>query len=120
MSRRSKKPILTKEGQVLKNLREKKHQLTLKQVSEKTGLSDTMVSFIENGRAELPKSNETLDKLLRVYGGISKKYFYELVREFKEDEDDLHYLSKVLSHLSPEDIHFIRQIVDIRLRDKRK
>lgn len=79
-----------------------------------------MISFIENGRAELPKSNDTLDKLLKTYGGISKKYFYELVRDFKEDEDDLHYLGKVLSNLSVEDLHFVRQIVDIRLKGTKK
>lgn len=115
MSQRSQKPVLTKEGQVLKSLRQK-HKLTLKEVSQKTGLSDTMVSFIENGRAELPKSNDTLDKLLRVYGAISRKYFYELVRDFKEDDDDLQYLGKVLSRLTPEDLRFVRQIVDIRLK----
>lgn len=119
MSKRSKDPILTKEGQVLKSLR-KKHSLTLSEVSQKSGLSDTMVSFIENGRAALPKSNDTLDKLLRVYGAISKKYFYELVREFKEDDDDLHYLSKVLPNLTPEDLHFVRQIVDVRLKGSSK
>ena len=119
MSNRSKKPVLTKEGQVLKNLRQK-HNLTLKEVSQKTGLSDTMVSFIENGRAELPKSNDTLDKLLRVYGAISRKYFYELVRDFKEDDNDLHYLGKVLGNLTPEDLKFVRQIVDVRLRGPKK
>lgn len=71
MSQRTKEPLLTKEGQVLKTLRQK-HKLTLKEVSQRTGLSDTMVSFVENGRADLPKNNDTLDKLLRVYGGSTQ------------------------------------------------
>ncbi|AGH94431.1 helix-turn-helix domain-containing protein [Pseudobdellovibrio exovorus] len=119
MSQRTKEPLLTKEGQVLKTLR-RKHKLTLKEVSQRTGLSDTMVSFIENGRTDLPKNNDTLDKLLRVYGGISRKYFYELVRDFKEDDNDLHYLGKVLGNLTPEDLKFVRQIVDVRLRGPKK
>ncbi len=119
MSKRSKDPILTKEGQVLKVLRQK-HKMTLKEVSQKTGLSDTMVSFIENGRAALPRSNDTLDKLLRTYGAISKKYFYELVRDYKEDDDDLHYLGKVLPNLTPEDLYFVRQMVDLRLKGPKK
>lgn len=114
MSRRSQKIVLSKEGQVLKKLRQKSG-LTMKQVASKTGLSDTMISFLENGRVEIPQ-NETLEKLLKVYGDIKRKYFYELVRDFHEDENDLHYLSKVLPRLSQADLQFIRQIVDMRLK----
>jgi transcriptional regulator with XRE-family HTH domain len=76
MSRRSQKIVLSKEGHVLKRLRQKSG-LTMKQVVGKTGLSDTMINFLENGRVEIPQ-NETLEKLLKVYGDIKRKYFYEL------------------------------------------
>ncbi|NUN06140.1 MAG: helix-turn-helix domain-containing protein [Bdellovibrio sp.] len=115
MSKRSQQVVLSKEGLVLKQLRIK-HNLTMKKAAAKSGLSDTMISFIENGRAELPKSNDTLEQLLKVYGGISKKYFYELVRDFKEDDDDLLYLSKILPRLSPDDLKFVRQVIEMRLK----
>lgn len=117
MSKRTNTIQLTKEGQVLKQLR-KRQCLTLYQVADKTGFSDTYISFIENGRTTPPK-DEALRKLLKVYGNITAKYFYELVREFKEDDDDLLYLGKVLKHLSSEDLKLIRGIVDMRLKDSK-
>jgi transcriptional regulator with XRE-family HTH domain len=118
MSRRSNKIELSREGQVLKGLREE-HKLTMKQVAAKTGLSDTMISFLENGRVALPKSNDTLEKLLKVYGDISKKYFFEKVRNYNEDDNDLHYLRKVLPRLSKSDLKIVRQIVDMHLRKEK-
>ena len=119
MSKRSEQIKVNREGQVLKQLR-LKHKLTMKQAARKAGISDSMVSLIENGRADVPKNTDTLERLLNTYGGITEKYFKELVREFNEDQDDLHYLGKVLHRLSPEALKMIRVLVDNYLEGSNK
>lgn len=115
MSKRSGEVILTKEAIILKRLR-LKHKLTMKEAGKKSGMSDTMIGLLESGRAEIPKATDALDRLLKTYGDIEKKYFYELVRNCKEDEDDLIFLTKVLHNLNKDDLKFIRQIVELKLK----
>ena len=114
MSKRTKDKLPSLEGLVLKDLREK-HKLTLKAVAQRVQLSDGYISQIENGRSD-PPTDKTLDDLLKVYGGISQKYFYELVREKKTEETDLQYIGKVFTSLPIQDQKFIRQWVEFRLK----
>lgn len=86
-AQRSQRCIITAEARVMKDPR-LKHQFTMKAAGKAVGVSDSFVSHIENGRVDCPKY-EALDKFLKVYGGISIKYFNELVREKKQEPDDL-------------------------------
>lgn len=117
MSRRTRDKLPSHEGLVLKELRTK-HKLTLIEVAKVVGVSDGYISQVENGRSD-PPTNETLDALLKAYGGISQKYFYELVREKKNEETDFQYISKVFEALPSQDQKFIRQWIEFRLRGEK-
>lgn len=53
MSKRTEKIVITSEGQVLKRLRAKQN-LSMQDVADKLGISNSYVSQIENGRANPP------------------------------------------------------------------
>lgn len=86
----------------------------MKDAGAKAGISDSMISFLENGRTAIPKTG-TLANLLQTYG-TSRKTFYYLVSMFNEDADDIQHLTKVLPRLSQPDLRFVREVVEMRLK----
>ena len=82
MKARSQKIIVTNEARVLRALR-LEHGLSMKKAGELAGVSDSLIAHTETGRLNPPKG-PNLERLLRVYGGIQAKSFYERVRTFKE------------------------------------
>lgn len=107
---RSYKVVLTNEARVLRELR-LKHNLTMREAGARVGVSDSYVSLIENGRTE-PPQGEALGRFLKVYGGISEKYFYELVRECKAEVTDAEVIAELVSKLSVVDQKLVRVIVE--------
>lgn len=108
--RRSSKVILTNEGLVLKQLRVK-HKLSMREAGARVGVSDSYISLIENGRTEPPRA-DSLARFLKVYGGISEKYFYELVREYKTEQTDFEIITAVAAKLSAKDQRLVRMIAE--------
>ena len=105
---RSAKKIYSPESQVLKKLRNEKG-LSMKEVGDIVGCSDTFISFLENGRAEIPKT-ELFDKILRVYE-ISGKAFAERVRRHEHEESDEEFFVKAFSILKPDQKFLIKSLI---------
>lgn len=81
MRARSQKIILTNEARVLRALRIE-HGLSMKSAGGLVGVSDSTIAHIETGRMNAPKG-ESLARLLKVYGGIKEKSFYDRARAFE-------------------------------------
>jgi transcriptional regulator with XRE-family HTH domain len=107
---RSYKVVLTNEARVLKDLRVK-HKLSMREAGARVGVSDSYVSLIENGRTD-PPQGESLGRFLKIYGGISEKYFYELVRNHKAELTDEQILVELVSKLSSADQKLLRVIAE--------
>lgn len=79
--RRSDRIILTNEARVLRDLRIAS-KLSMRKAGELVGRSDSYIAHIETGRMN-PPTDEKLDRLLNIYGGLKQKSFYERVRNWK-------------------------------------
>ena len=93
-NRRSARIIMSNEARVLKQLREESG-LSMRADGQKIGLSDSYIAHLENGRIDIPRKVEKLERVLSIYGGIKVKSFYERARNFKEKftpKDELHEL----------------------------
>jgi transcriptional regulator with XRE-family HTH domain len=73
---------MTNEARVLRLMR-KEHGLSLKTVADAVGVSDSLIVQYETGRID-PPSGKRLLALLKMYGGIKEKSFFERVRKFTE------------------------------------
>ncbi|MBF0298929.1 MAG: helix-turn-helix domain-containing protein [Oligoflexia bacterium] len=82
-NKRSARIIMTNEARVLKQLREESG-LSMRAAGQKIGLSDSYIAHLENGRIDIPKKAEKLERILAIYGGIKIKSFYERAQNFKE------------------------------------
>lgn len=116
MGTRSSKVIVSPEGRVLKQLREK-HGLSMKAAGTEVGISASMISHIENGRNNPPKG-ELLDKLLALYGGIGRKYFYDLSRSYQEKTTDADFICEHIDQLNPEKQKLLRAMMATMLEQK--
>lgn len=110
MSKRTDKVEITPQGKVLRYLREK-HEFSMREAGERMGYSSSYISQIENGRENPPKGVR-LQKFLKVYGGISEKYFYQLCREWREESSDLDIVSELLPKLKPDKLRLVRAMVE--------
>lgn len=110
MSRRTEKVIITPEGQVLKQLRTKS-DLSMLDVARELKISDSYVSQIENGRANPPK-DEMLEKFLSLYGGVKKKYFLELCREWTAKSTDADFIRENIEKLSADNQKLIKAMME--------
>jgi len=107
-AQRSNRCVITAQTRVLKDLRVKNGH-SMKALGKKIGCSDSFISHLENGRADLP--NATLLKLLEVYK-IGLKYFNELVREKEQDPDDLDVVLSLTKKLGPKQLSYVRQVIE--------
>jgi transcriptional regulator with XRE-family HTH domain len=73
---------MTNEARVLRLMR-KEHGLSLKAAADAVGVSDSLIVQYETGRMN-PPEGQRLEDLLRLYGGIKTKSFYERVRKYEE------------------------------------
>lgn len=93
---------------VLKKLRAER-KLSMIQVGKLMDCSDSFISFLENGRAEIPKS-DFLERLLKIYD-ISKSAFHERCRRFEKEETDDEFINKALPKLKPDQKFFLKSLV---------
>ena len=107
-AQRSNRCVITSEARVLRDLRIKRG-LSMKALSKLVGCSDSFISHLENGRADLP--NGTLLKILDVYE-IGIKYFNELVREKEQYPDDLDVILSLTKKLGPKQLSYVRQVIE--------
>lgn len=105
---RSAKKVYSPESQVLKKLRADKN-LSMREIADIAGCSDTFISFLENGRAEIPKT-EVFDKILKVYG-ISRRAFDERVRRYEHEEGDEEFIIKAFAILKPDQKNLIKSLI---------
>jgi transcriptional regulator with XRE-family HTH domain len=114
MSRRTSRVIRSKEGKVLRYLRNR-HGLSMRRAGELIGISDSYISQIENGR-ENPPNRKRLESFLAVYGGIGTKYFFELCREWEERETDEEVVRDLLPKLRESQLKAVRTLVEQYLK----
>lgn len=107
-NRRSDHKIITKEGRVLKFLRESR-KLSMRSAGRIIGTSDAFINHSENGRLDLTPG--LIMKLLNAYG-YEWNYFQKLVKgEIDLPESDLEDCIQILKRLKPEKLKVVRNIL---------
>ena len=102
---RSGRVIMTKEARVLRELRIQSG-LSMRKAGALIGCTDSYISHIENGRADVRRGGR-LDKFLAVYGGIKQKSFYERVRRHTFIELNKDQVITLLQELPLEELRMI-------------
>lgn len=98
----------SEEGLALKQLRLSR-KLSMRQLGDLIGKSDSYVSHIENGRLNFPEG-ETLEKLLTVFDGIKPKSFYERARSCRSR---LHQEEFILRWMRQADDQNLKAVYDL-------
>lgn len=98
--RRSLRIIMTDEARVLRQMRIDKG-LSMAKAGRLMGWSDSYISHIEHGRVD-PPNGERLDRMLKVYGDITRKSYIEKIRRFKLNYTPAEDLAELVKKLSPE------------------
>lgn len=107
-NRRSDHKIVTKEGRVLKYLRESR-KLSMRNAGRIIGTSDALINHSENGRIDLTPS--LIMKLLNAYG-FQWDYFQRLVKgEIDLPENDLEDCIQLLKRMKPEKLKIVKNIL---------
>ena len=88
----------------------------MREAGARVGVSDSYISLIENGRADPPRG-QSLAKFLKVYGGISEKYFFELVRNYRSEETDAEAVTRLLDKLKPKHLRLLRLMAEEFAKD---
>ena len=57
-------------------------------------------------------SGETFQKMLKAFGEIGAKYFVELVREKKNEPDDLDVIKAIVIKLKPQQLKYVRGVIE--------
>ncbi len=94
---RTSRVIMTSEAKVLRRLRTR-HGLSMRTAGQRLGYSSSYLSQIENGRENVP-TGERLQKFLKIYGGITEKYFKQLCKEWKDESTELDRLVELVKKL---------------------
>ncbi len=110
MGSRTDKVIFSNECRVLRDLR-RKSGLSMNQAGALLGFSDSYVSQIENGRANIPKG-EALMNFLKIYGDITPKYFGELCRGWQTKKTDADLIRELLPKLKREQLKLLRTMAE--------
>jgi len=113
MSKRTDQVIISPEAKVLKKLRER-HGLSMKKAGEKLGVSDSYISQIENGRADIPKGDR-LKPYLDLYGNIKPKSFYEMCRLWKNEITDEDFIKDNVGKLTKENQKLVKAMIETML-----
>lgn len=107
-NRRSDHRILTKEGRVLKFLRESR-KLSMRSAGRIIGTSDALINHSENGRLDLTPA--LIMKLLNAYG-YQWDYYQKLVKgEIDLPESDLEDCIQLLKRMKPEKLKIVKNIL---------
>ncbi len=74
------------------------------------GVSDSLIAHTETGRVN-PPQGAALERLLKVYGGIKEKSFYERVRTFERKLTSREELAELIKRATEKQAQMILQIV---------
>ena len=107
--RRSSRAIMTNEARVLKELR-LSQGFSMRKAAELIGLSDSYIAHIETGRMD-PPTGTKLDRLLKIYGNLKQKTFYEYVRSFKKKTTHREELQEIIDRMKEDKITVVLNIV---------
>ena len=107
-NRRSDHKIITKEGRVLKFLRESR-KLSMRNAGRILGTSDAFINHSENGRLDLTPG--LIMRMLNAYG-YQWEHFQELVKgEIDLPESDLEDCIQILKRMKPEKLKVVKNIL---------
>lgn len=109
---------LSKEARALKLLR-RETGLSMRQVAEKMGCSDSYISQLENSRCEIPKG-KFLDKLINLYGLKNRKRFSERCIRYAEKLTPQEAIVEALSKLNEHELTFIVNYIESSLANRRE
>lgn len=109
---------LSKEARALKLLR-RESGLTMRQVADKMGCSDSYISQLENSRCEIPKG-KFLDKLIDLYGLKNRKRFSERCIRYAEKLTPQEAIVEALSKLNEHELTFIVNYIETSLANRRE
>lgn len=108
---------LTKEARTLKHLR-RELGLSMRQVADKMGCSDSLLSQIENGRMSLPRG-DFLDKLIKLYGISNRKRFSEKCIRYGEKLSPRELIVEALPKLNEQELSFILNYIETSMATRR-
>jgi HTH-type transcriptional regulator, competence development regulator len=112
---RSSRVLLTPAARVLKRLREKKN-LSMRELGQILGVSDSYVSQVENGRANVPEGAR-LEEWLKPLGAPSLKYFGELCRDWEKEKSEIERIEELLPKLKPRDLKIVLKLAQALAAD---
>lgn len=108
---------LTKEARTLKHLR-RELGLSMQEVANKMGCSDSLISQIENGRMNLPRG-DFLDKLIKLYGVSNRKRFSEKCIRYGEKFTPQELITQALPKLNEQELSFILNYIETSMATRR-
>ena len=88
----------------------------MKALGQRVDCSDSFISHLENGRADLP--NGVLLRILDEYE-IGMKYFNELVRDKDKNPDNIDIIKTLVNKLSAQQASYVRSMIEEVLRGPR-
>lgn len=107
--RRSDTKVMTKEGRLLKFLRESR-TLSMRQAGRLIGKSDAIINHAENGRLDL--TPQLILKLLNAYGYTFEQWEKMMSSEFSVPEHTLSECIAILKRLEPSKLKTIKNILE--------
>lgn len=108
-TRRSDTKFVTKEGRLLKFLRESRN-LSMRNAGRLLGKSDAIVNHSENGRLDLTPS--LILKFLEIYGYSYEEYQKMLSNDFSVPQHTLSECIEILKRLDPTKLKTIKNILE--------
>jgi transcriptional regulator with XRE-family HTH domain len=108
-TRRSDTKVLTKEGRLLKFLRESRN-LSMRNAGRLIGKSDAIINHSENGRLDLTPN--LILKLLETYGYTFEEYQRMLSNDFSVPQHTLSECIEILKRIDPSKLKTIKNILD--------
>lgn len=107
--KRTARKVISREGLALKELR-LRSGLSMKAAGLAVGRSDSFISHLENGRLDIP-SEQLLEALLNVYGGMKIKSFFERARKIDARFALIQEINSHLDQLSQPDLEAVLDLV---------
>lgn len=107
--RRSDTKVPTKEGRLLKFLRESR-TLSMRQAGRLVGKSDAIINHAENGRLDI--TPDLILKLLSAYGYSFEQWEKMLSSEFSVPQHTLSECIEILKRLEPSKLKTIKNILE--------
>jgi transcriptional regulator with XRE-family HTH domain len=110
MKQRSSQIIMSDAAKVLRDLRLRSN-ISMKEAGKRIGVTDSYISHIENGRTNVPVGPSLL-AILDAYGGVSMKYYQELIRLKRKEVGDIDIITDLVSRMNPHQLKTARLLIE--------